>query len=240
MSRLHGWPHRPPAPDTAAVGVSFVDVLFALVIARVLEPFAEVQKLTGPGIVHLVLAGILTLTSWIGYHNSLNRPKFFIRFPNLPLWQFLLDISMVVVYWLTAVTAEHVESPVTPPPTALPEAVLVAISFLLYVAWDYVALAIRRNPDYYLRPMSGDVKARRNVTVLCFVLSAGVLGAVFWLAPDTDGAVYLVDGLLIALLVGFRLLKEYVTPEDAGLTQQAREYQESLDAEQLPGPEGTS
>lgn len=112
---------------------------------------------------------VLTLTSWIGYHNSANRPRYLIGFPNLPLLQFLLDIFMVVLYWLTAVTAErvvidpdgvrHVESA-----SASQEAMFVAIAFVLYVVWDIVGLAIRRNDNYQDRPLTEDDPQRRRVT----------------------------------------------------------------------------
>lgn len=233
MAVLHAWPRRPPTQDKRSVGVSFVDVLFALVVANVLEPFADLDNLTGPGIVHLVLAGVLTLSSWVGYHNSLNRPSFFIRFPNLPLFQFLLDIGMVVVYWLVASTAETSVPIGNAGSEAWPETLLVLIAFAMYVAWDLIALQIRNDSQYFLRPKREDEPLRRRVTWVC----AGVALAIHlftWAKDvDTDVAVYVVDVLLIALLIGFRLLKEYVTPENYGLTAEEREYRGAHDDNEL-------
>jgi hypothetical protein len=89
---------------------------------------------------HLAVAVTLTLTSWIGYHNSKNRPRFVIAFVNLPFVQFTLDISMVVVYAFAVLTAEGVTSGATESPAVFPEAILVWIAFVLYVAWDEVVV----------------------------------------------------------------------------------------------------
>lgn len=97
---------RPTEKDERLVGLSFIEVLFAIVVARALDPLADFPKLPGVGLSHLAVAGVLTIASWIGYHNSWNRPRYFIRFPNLPLGQFLVDAALVVTYWLTAVWAE--------------------------------------------------------------------------------------------------------------------------------------
>jgi hypothetical protein len=142
-----------PDPDPGKVGISFVDVLFALVVGEVLSPLRRWWTIPGPGWSHLVLAAVLVLTSWIGYHNSTNRPKYEIAFVNLPLWQFVLDISMVIAYWFTATSAELPEhSPVmdlpAPRGSAVPEAILVAVCFLLYVLWDEVGRQIKKSSLY--------------------------------------------------------------------------------------------
>src|SRR5688572_29913526 len=94
--------HQPPSQDRSLVGISFVDVLFALVIAKILDTAANWDALVAEGVGHVLVAFTLTVTSWIGYHNSLNRPRYFIRFANLPLIQFSIDVLLVVVYWFTA------------------------------------------------------------------------------------------------------------------------------------------
>lgn len=204
--------------------MSFVDVLFALVVARVLEPFANTDELTGPGVAHLIVAGVLTLTSWIEYHNSLNRPRYFIRFPNLPLFQFLLDIGMVVVYWLVASSGESELAGPSSVPSARPEAIGVLVAFVLYALWDLVALEIRRNVAYIKRPESEDVPSRRRVTWVCLG-AAAVLAAVAFLTDDGPAMAYSLDVALVVLLIGFRFAKEYWTPEDSGLTRREREFQ---------------
>ncbi len=207
---MRSWPKRSPQVDQGNVGITFVDVLFALVIGEILEPLRQFDAIPGPGRAHLALAALLTLASWIGYHNSHNRPRHFIRFPNLPLLQFMLDIGMVIAYWLTAVTAEGAGDR----PSSRPEATAVAVSFVLYVLWDVVAYRIRRDDRYYRRPLARDVPARRDVTRWAAAGSV-VIGVYSLVAhPRSAAAVYLVDALLVLLVVGFRLLKEYVTVDD--------------------------
>lgn len=83
-------PHqRRTAVDTTRVGLSFIEVLFALVVARTLDPLVKYSSIPVVGWSHLAVAFVLAVTSWIGYHNSWNRPRYFIRFANLPLWQFV-------------------------------------------------------------------------------------------------------------------------------------------------------
>lgn len=209
------WPRRSPAIDEHGVGIGFGDLLFALVVARVLEPFADVDGLASAGVVHLVLAGVLVLTSWIGYHTSLNRPQYVIRFPNLPLAQFALDIAMVVVYWLTAVTAEEAGDRAS----ADAEVLLVLATFVLYVCWDVVAR--RLASGYEHRAESGDEAARRRVTIGCAVAVVALAAVVL---PSDLGfrAVVAVDAVLIAVILGFRFLKEYVTGDEGAAAAPAR------------------
>lgn len=206
MSWLHAWPKRKPALDERIVGISFVDVLFALVIGEVLSPLRDPSKIPGVGAAQLGVAALLTLTSWVGYHNSRNRPGHFIRFPNLPLAQFVLDISMVVTYWLTAVGAESARER----PDARAEAVLVAAAFILYALWDIVGYLIRREKDYERRVPEDDAPARRHTTYVFAVLTCAV--AFVALGADTHSArsVYIFDGVLAGLIIAFRFVKEYV------------------------------
>lgn len=212
---MRPWPRRKPEEDKRLVGITFVEVLFALVIARVLEPFAQVERLPWVGRAQLLLAGLLTLASWIGYHNSRNRPRYFIRFPNLPLFQFMTDIALVVVYWLTAVTAEGADPGAVMEPAARPETVLLTIAFALYVTWDLVALRIRNDDRYTLRPEERDVPSRRRVTQWCFFIAVMTLIVVWFSDSSSAGWVIGVDLWLMALIVLFRLWKEYDTPENA-------------------------
>jgi hypothetical protein len=184
---------------------------------------------------HLTVAVVLTLMSWVGYHNSVNRPRFVIGFPNLPLVQFVLDIAMVVVYGLAVFSVETATNRGQRVHTTLwPEAVLVSIAFVLYALWDRVALTVRKTvayrdeweramnerPDLGLKPMrsadDGFDRKRRHVTYWCALFAAGLaVGAV---AVDAAAAaepptiaVAVIDGGLILLLLGYRLAKEFVS-----------------------------
>lgn len=165
----------PPAErDTRTVGTVFIDVLFGAVVAKALD-LSSAPQVTALQQAHLVLAIIVTATAWLGYHNSKNRAKYVIRFFNLPLFQFTIEICFVYTYWLLVVTASQ--------PARLEELreqrsissaanVLVCV-FILSCAWDRAALAMRRSSKYGDMKMDDDKPARRKVTqvfLLIFIL----------------------------------------------------------------------
>lgn len=208
---------RPTSIDETRVGLSFIEVLFALVIARALDPMANYPRIPGVGLSHLAVAFVLTVTSWIGYHNSWNRPRYFIRFANLPLWQFLVDVALVVLYWFAAVSAEGTGTDLGKSASARPEAVFVALSFLLYCAWDRIGLAIRESDLYYKSPPARDIERRRQVTRV-FAAASCVAALVIWLIdPSAGWTVIAADAFLIILILLFRFAKEmkFVTPNSA-------------------------
>ena len=204
---------------TSAVGVTFVDVLFALVIAQVLTPFADTRALPWVGRVQLILAGFLTVASWIGYHNSWNRPKYFIRFPNWPLAQFLIDVLLVVVYFLCAITAPGVQARTNPDRSIIAIIVLVALSFTLYAAWDWVSLQIRKGAGYALRTEERDIPARRRVSYCFAILGWLFVVGVWYFKPDTSFPAISIEVSLIALIICYRFVKEYVTPPSVSMDE---------------------
>lgn len=206
---------KPECPDDSVVGITFVDVLFALVIGQVLTPIADGVDIPWAGRTQLLLAFVLTVTSWIGYHNSWNRPRFFIRFVNLPLAQFAIDVSLVIAYWLTATWVEGLPLE-DRTASALPESLLVAVCFLLYITWDRVGLRMRQSDRYLRRPLSKDVPQRRKVSGFFFVLTLFTSGVVFAAPPITSAPVIAIDLWLVVLLITYRLAKEAVTPPDVG------------------------
>lgn len=211
---------KPEERDKSLVGITFVDVLFAIVVAQILEPVARGFALPAAGKAQLGVALVLTITSWIGYHNSWNRPRFFIRFLNWPLAQFTIDVMLVGIYWLSATWVEGLPLE-TKSASALPETSFVAISFLLYLLWDGVGYKIRQSDRYFHRPLGRDVPARRQVSGFFVVLSSFTLALVYATAPITTKVVLGIDAWLIAMLLTFRIAKEAVTtPEDRELARE--------------------
>jgi hypothetical protein len=215
-------PRRPHQLDDKLVGITFIDVLFALVIGQLLQPFATTRHVPLAGMAHLLVGGVVTIGSWIGYHNSLSRPHYVIRFVNLPLAQFLIDIALVVVYWLLAITAEGANPAIPRPTSAVPEARYVAVAFLLYGAWDLVALRIRRVEAAASAATGTDVPARRRVTYGFAVVSLLSWGLLSWMDPRSTAIVVVADAGLIVVAVAYRMAKEWVdapatpgTPETA-------------------------
>jgi hypothetical protein len=217
MSAQHRWwsSNRPPKKDDRDTGVTFVDVLFALVVGKILSSSVG-EPLSGASIGHLAVGAVLTITSWVGYHNSANRTQYFLRFWNLPIWLFLIDIALVYVYWLVpAVTVQQAVNGQFPPPEAVRVTVLVTVSAGLYVLWDFVALRIRKSAKYGERPEHHDIPARRYASLAYFAATLIVLGIVHCSEPHTTTTVIGVDVILIVLLLGYRTLKEWLTTPDA-------------------------
>ena len=85
---------RTPTIDRTTSGISFVDILFALAVGEVLAPLVPwaanhaKHSLPAPIVWNLAVALVLILTSFIGYHNSQNRPLFTVRFVNVSLCKF--------------------------------------------------------------------------------------------------------------------------------------------------------
>jgi hypothetical protein len=206
---------RPPKIDDRNTGVTFVDVLFALVVGKILDVSVS-GELSTAAIGHLLVGAVLTITSWVGYHNSVNRAQYFLRFWNLPIFLFLIDILLVYVYWLIPVTTvQHQVDGNIPPPDALRVTGLVTIATLLYVAWDSIALWIRKSHKYPRRPEAQDIPSRRYASIVLFVLTLMVLALVWCKDPHTTTTVVAIDAILIVLLIAYRTVKEGFTPQDA-------------------------
>lgn len=212
-TRFSGDPER----DPGLVGITFIDVLFAIVVGKTLEPLAVWDQLSLTAYGHLIVAFVLTVTSWVGYHTSPNSPKYVIRFPNLPLLQFLVDIALVVVYWMTA---SYVEGTYTTfgrdierAPSAQPEALLVFISFVLYFLWDRIGLAMGRDDHRYKAIARRDAGPRHRVTEAFLGLSAIIALFSYTCTRETERVIFLIDLALIALLVLYRFAKQYVRQE---------------------------
>lgn len=196
------------------VGVSFVDVLFALVIGRILTQATDARSLPAPATAHLVVAVVLTICSWVGYHNSSFRPQERISFFNLAFWQFLVDIVLVGLYWLVATTAEYV--PATGRPngetSAVPETLGVAGSFALYVIWDQISRRINADPNSAPQEKP-DYARRRRVSVVFLCMSAAVTIGVLLLKPTRPVPVISVDAALVVVLIMYRVAKDHTWSE---------------------------
>ena len=219
----------PPEIDPTTIGISFVDILFALVVGQVLDPVGKwavhphEQPLPLAVVVHLVVALVITTTSWIGYHNSANRARFKLRFPNVELAKFTLDIAMVVVYFLLASYALRT------PLNSRPETLLVFIAFVLYLLWDYAGVWQKRGGVKNLYPaiwkqvqddptrhdIVEDWKPtdwRRIRATFWGLLATGITFVVvrfcFSKATVTSMGSVVVDAILLAILLLYRVAKD--------------------------------
>lgn len=203
--------------DPQRTGLNFVDLLFALVAQQCLQPFIRHQELTGPAKTHLALAFATVILSWIGYHNSWNRPTHFVRFrlDNHPFGQFVVDVGLVIAYGALTITAEG-QSDMSgagqsrPLASAAPEALLLAIIFGLYVTWDYIATRMRRSHEYESRPASKIDHRRLTVTRVFFGLSVMIAAVTALVDLHSHAAVVAIDVALIVFVAGFRFAKEAI------------------------------
>jgi hypothetical protein len=126
--------------DPSLTGVSFIDILFALAVAAILQPVEQrvihpiAHPLPATNVVSLTVVLTLVLGSFIGYHNSSSKPRFKIRFLNSPFIKFTLDIMMVIVYFVLAAFAARASIDLDT------EVTLLCLTFLLYALWDYASL----------------------------------------------------------------------------------------------------
>ena len=211
-----------PQLDRGPVGI--IDVLLSLVVVEILRPLRDYQDLSVAAWSHLGLAAVLTLTTWIGHHRR-GRQQFLVRFFNLPLWSFALDLLMVVACWMLAVTAESAFTFRAGMATVRPEAIFVMGAFALYSLRDWVARRMRSEglryeqvlaehlPGYEPAPIVE--RARRTMVTEIFAGLAFVVGiaAIATQASvddlDTWHAV-LFDALLAAVLIGYRVATDAV------------------------------
>jgi len=229
--------------DTLSVHVStvFIDLLFAAVVSRILEEGTDSSVPLGPvGVCHLLVAAVLTILSWVGYHNSRKTAAQTgeLKVTSLEFVVFFLDILIVVLYWVVTAAAEIPRPPesVRPPssPSALPEAAGVAVSALIYIFWDFAYLLINRRNECHSpaarragRPPCGFrgllscehhvdrvKKVRGCVTTGFAAVAVSVLVLVYYAEPLMSGNeerfVVAADAVLVCLLVAYRLMKEWL------------------------------
>ena len=215
-----------PKLDPATIGISFVDILFALAVGQVLDPVKnwsegpDKNSLPLPVWTQLAVVLVLILTSWVGYHSSANRPRFRLGFFNSELVKFTLDVAMVVVYFMAAAIAAR-ESP-----TLRVLALMVMIAFGLYFLWDIVGAIQKADPRYkaewdrvQAEPTRTDVvedweptnPVRILITFIGLVIASGFF-VLTLLVPafhhPTRLEVVAADALAIVVLVAYRYAKQ--------------------------------
>jgi len=132
----------PPAkPDPRDTGLRFTDILFGFVIFQLflrlqyfgaLPWFVRWQLLTGT---------TLVLGSWIGFRRSLNRSDYQPKFFNLPLFRFVLDQAMVILYFRVAVLyPDSATATVDPAQLAHKTVFALLLIFSLYALWDVLGI----------------------------------------------------------------------------------------------------
>lgn len=197
------------AQDDKDVGISFVDILFALVVGQALMALNRVGAMPAAGRSHLIFASVLTITSWIGYHRSAHRYAGDIGFDifdpvqRVALAKLLLDIILVVLYWVAVQTTEWGFSGDHQSPSWGWSTGIATASFCIYVLWDYLSwIAPRDGPRGLWR------SPRRLASVFAAICSIVILLIAASLDPRTNIGVTVINCILILLAVGYRILKD--------------------------------
>jgi hypothetical protein len=219
-------PRAAPILDPATIGVSFVDILFALAVTQVFMPIAswaqDPKKSPLPALSWwgLIVALTITVTSWIGYHTSANKARFAVQFFNVEFLKLVLDVAMVAVYFVLAAFAVNTRP-------MKPETLLVVVAFLLYAAWDLASVYQKRdgldNPYRLEWKKIQDDEKRLDVTedwtptdwgrvraTWAALVAATVIWLYVWFLESKQSltADIVINVLLIVILFGYRFLKE--------------------------------
>jgi hypothetical protein len=203
----------PPAvPSEFDTGLRFTDILFGFVIRELFLRLQHWSELPGYMRLQLITGTVLVIGSWIGFRRSLNRPRYELKFFNLPLIRFGLDQMMVVLYFRIATLSPNLDdkTATVPTPDALAwhTAWILFLIFLLYVFWDLLGIWMGVSPKY--ARWSNPDRWGVAISVVCFVLVV-----VLWrVAASRDLSHTGAEGLLygaIGVLLLYRFLKEMRT-----------------------------
>jgi hypothetical protein len=205
--------HPKPATEAADTSLRYTDILFGFVIRELFIRLAHWTQLDGVTQCHLIVGATLVLGSWIGYRRSLNRSGYQLKFFNLPLFRFLIDQTMLVLYFrmvsLTPVLVDY-SLPAQPHLGALTGDTtrLVMYVFIFYLAWDVLGfwIANAKNSDgTRLYPGPPPDTPGLAVTFVAFIVTL-----IFWLlTKHVDQSVILL--LTAAVLTCYRWAKEIRT-----------------------------
>ena len=158
-----------------------------------------------PAFFHLILATILIAASWVGWSRSLAKQDVKTLFE----WAFvvlLLDVMMVVVYFILVKTVDFGDKPPRIDPAHKVAGWHVLI-FLLYLAWDVVTKFVMPLSPKETEEEREQSQKRMYPTLVCLVLT-GALWLAF-LKIKTDYEHWLTaDVALLSVVLLFRALKD--------------------------------
>lgn len=133
--------HPEPEPERADTSLRYTDILFGFVIRELFIRLQSWSALNSAVKLHLIVGAALVLGSWIGFRRSLHRSGYQIKFFNLPLFRFLIDQLMLILYFRVAVlTTPGGQNLPTADDLARNTTKLVAYVFVLYVPWDVLGM----------------------------------------------------------------------------------------------------
>ncbi len=211
----------PPEPGRVDTGLRFTDILFGFVIRELFLRLQNWSQLDGDVRWHLVIGATLVLGSWIGFRRSLNRTTYEVKFFNLPLFRFLMDQLMVILYFRIAVLTDA-EGKSHPPSDELATTTieLLLSVFLLYVVWDLLGIWMAKakapakangvKPRYPVvrdGEMTGEQQRAEYAGLVISAVSLALLGIIrsFFATPNCQFVA------AVIILLAYRAAKEVRT-----------------------------
>ncbi|HSS50953.1 MAG TPA: hypothetical protein VLX28_18585 [Thermoanaerobaculia bacterium] len=218
--------HPPPTTEQADTSLRYTDILFGFVIRELFLRLQNWSQLNSGVRWHLIVGITLVLGSWIGFRRSLNRTTYDVKFFNLPMFRFLVDQLMLILYFRIAVLTK-VDGTSLPNPSDLAADTvrLVLFVFTLYVLWDLLGIWMAKakaptekagqTEPRYARLKKGEVTNPKEVQPINwsgFFISVSILAilVVLWRINTMLDP----NGLFLAiflLLLFYRMTKEMRT-----------------------------
>lgn len=200
-----------PSAETSELdtGLRFTDILFGFVISRIflrLQHFGELPVFVRW---QLVVSTALVLGSWIGFRRSLKRASYELKFFNLPLFRFIVDQLMIILYFRIAVlTPNNPEASFDPSSLAVDTLQTLVIIFGLYLVWDLLGQLMSIKWGSKKKYLKSEGNASGILITLAFGLAFVVLLHIS-AVEDVDASLATVlFTAATALLLGYRWAKE--------------------------------
>jgi len=197
-----------PASESDS-GLTFTDILFGFVISAIFVRLQNWGSLDGFVRWQLLTSVVIVLGSWIGFRQSANRSKYKLKFFNLPLFRFILDQIMVLLYFRIAIlTPTH---PTELDPAHLADSTLEVLFFIfaLYLLWDIGNLFMSwgwTQPKSKYTKSTADWRGLAITTffLACFALLLHVNNEIDVGAQQAS----LLFGVAVGLLLAYRFAKD--------------------------------
>ena len=206
---------RPKLLDKSLTSLTFTDVIFGLVFTEIFTRAAALDALSTAVDVHLALSLAVAAGSYIGYRGSLKRATYRLAFFNLPLMRFTLDLFMIFLYFILAVTPDQTNDPAAPV-HARTDSLVVLLIFGAYLAWDLFSkwMSVSGYDEVHFQ-------WNRTIVTVGGLLLSGIIFGVAWTAssPLDQHFAITIDSLLIAVVIAYRCVKDYVPSASAPATE---------------------
>lgn len=133
--------HPTPELEKFDTSLRYADILFGFVIKELFFRLQSWMQLDRAVQLYLIVGTTLVLGSWIGFRRSLYRSSYQVKFFNLPLFRFIADQLMLILYFRVAVLTD-VGGKQVPASRDLANSTtkLVMYIFLLYAVWDLLGI----------------------------------------------------------------------------------------------------